>query len=205
VKRMNKDKPALSAPPTILGYALLGLLARGEQSGYDLAQGLKDPVGYFWQAHHSQIYPELGRLEAAGLVQHTHVEQSDRPDKKVYRVTPNGSASLRVWLEAPMEVPKKRDELVLKAYSMWLSDPKTAAHMMREHAGVHAARKAEFERRLTCLESQAGGTMWQPDSPWFGTHAVLHRGIGYEREYLEWCEWMTHCLSQTKPPEQTTH
>jgi PadR family transcriptional regulator AphA len=193
-----KTRPLAS--PSILGYALLGLLARGEQSGYDLSQGLKDPVSYFWHAQHSQIYPELARLEAAAFVQHTRVEQSDRPDKKVYRLTPAGDDALRAWLAAATEVPKKRDEVVLKAYSIWLVDPAGASQMMRDHMQVHAARQAEFERRLACLEGEAGGEMWRPASPWFGIHAALRRGIGYEREYRDWCEWVLRCLSRTMSP-----
>lgn len=181
--------------PNTLGYTLLGLLARGDRSGYDLAQGLKDPVGFFWHAQHSQIYPQLARLEAAGLIEHTRVEQSDRPDKKVYRLTETGEAHLQAWLGAPVEVPKHRDELVLKAYSIWLADPSAAAQMMRAHAQVHAERLAEFERRLGWLERHTAGQMDRLDSPWFGVHAVLKRGIGFEREYLEWCRWMTERLS----------
>lgn len=180
-----------------LGYALLSLLARGEQSGYDLAQGLKDPVAFFWHAQHSQIYPELARLESSGLVEHTRVQQSDRPDKKVFKLTPEGHKVLRSWLETPMDVPKKRDELVLRAYSIWLSDPQAAAQMMREHARAHAAHKAEFERRLEKIKHKAGDELCQPQSKWFGVHAVLRRGIGFEREYQEWCEWMAQCLEQT--------
>lgn len=191
---MNTIRPS---QPSVLGYALLGLLARGEKSGYELTQGLKDPVGYFWYAQHPQVYPELARLEAAQLVRHTVVEQSDRPDKKVYNLTSQGRASLTAWLESPTQVPKKRDELVLKAYSIWLSDPTAAAQMMREHARVHAAHLAEFETRLSCLTREAGAALWQPGSRWFGVHAVLRRGIGHEREYLEWCEWMAGCLNGT--------
>lgn len=184
----------LRAPTSTLGFALLGLLARGERSGYDLTQGLKDPVGYFWFARHSQVYPELARLEASGLVQHTLVEQAGRPDKKVYRLTPEGRAALTAWLATDTEVPRKRDELVLKAYSIWLSEPAAAARMMRRHAQVHAAHLAEFETRLASLEREAGAALWQPDSKWFGGHAALRRGIGYEREYRDWCEWMAGCL-----------
>ncbi|WP_420594022.1 PadR family transcriptional regulator [Deinococcus sp.] len=187
------------AAPSVLGYALLGLLARGDQSGYDLTQGLKDPVGYFWYAQHTQVYPELARLEVGGLVRHRVVEQTDRPDKKVYTLTENGSAQLRAWLEAPTTVPKKRDELVLKAYSIWLADPAAAARMMREHAQVHAAHLAEFETRLDCLTHAAGQALWQPDSKWFGVHAVLRRGIGHEREYRDWCKWMAECLEKSVP------
>jgi len=202
---LGKKTPSMTytppAHPSILGYVLLGLLARGEQSGYDLSQGLKDPVSYFWHAQHSPIYPELGRLEAAALVQHTHVEQSARPDKKVYCLTPAGDDALRAWLTADTDVPKKRDEVVLKAYSMWLADPTAASHMMRDHMQIHAAQQLEFERRLAWLEGEAGEDMWRPTSPWFGIHAALRRGIGYEREYRDWCEWVMHCLSGTTSPE----
>jgi DNA-binding PadR family transcriptional regulator len=177
-----------------LGFALLGLLARGDRSGYDLTQGLKDPVGYFWFAGHSQIYPELSRLEAAGLVAHMVVEQSDRPDKKLYRLTEQGTEALSAWLAAETEVPRKRDELVLKAYSIWRSDPATAVRMMRHHAQIHAEHRSEFEARLARIQVEAGASFWDPGSRWFSVHAVLQRGIGYEREYQEWCEWVVRCL-----------
>lgn len=197
-------RPAVPTTST-LGYALLGLLARSEGSGYDLTQGLRDPVGFFWSAGHSQIYPELGRLEGAGLVAHTVVEQSDRPDKKVYRLTDAGQAALRTWLAADTEVPRKRDELVLKAYSVWHTDPAAAARMMRRHAAIHAAHRAEFEARLECVRHEAGSALWQLDSKWFGIHAVLQRGIGYEREYETWCEWLADCLEgRGGPPDDPT-
>ena len=193
-----------TSTPSVLGYALLGLLARGEQSGYGLTQGLKDPVGYFRYAQHTQVYPELARLEAAGLVRYELVEQTERPDKKVYGLTPEGTAALTAWLEAPTAVPKKRDELVLKAYSLWRSNPTVAARMMREHAEVHAAHLAEFETRLACLTAEAGSALRLPNSRWFGVHAVLRRGIGYEREYRDWCEWMAGCLEGSVPIEDST-
>jgi DNA-binding PadR family transcriptional regulator len=176
-----------------LGYALLSILARGDGSGYDLAQGLKDPVAFFWHAQHSQIYPELAKLEAYGLVQHRLIEQSERPDKKVYSLTTRGKKNLKTWLEATTDVPKHRDELVLKAYTIWLSDPNAAAQLMRDHAQAHAERLRDFEARLERLHSKFGTTI-RLDSPWFGVLAVLKRGIGFEREYLEWCEWMLGCL-----------
>jgi DNA-binding PadR family transcriptional regulator len=190
-----QDVHMASSTPNVLGYALLGLLARGEQTGYALSQGLKDPVSFFWHAQHSQIYPELARLEALGLVAHTRIEQTERPDKKVYKLTKSGKEILQDWLGADTDVPKSRDELVLKAYSIWLSDPKAAVKIMDDHAKVHAERKAEFEKRLETITVKAGKEIWQPGSRWFGIHAVLKRGIGYEREYSEWCEWMAKALS----------
>ena len=66
-----------------IGFALLGLLARDDLSGYDLSRRLKMPLGFFWQASHSQIYPELAKLAARGLVRERTVVQAGRPNKKV--------------------------------------------------------------------------------------------------------------------------
>ena len=117
---------------TTLGYALLGLLAREPLSGYDLAGLMRARVGFFWEARHSQIYPELARLEGKGLVTHVVVEQQDRPDKKVYEITAAGLSALKEWVTTPVEQRAARDELVLKAYSMWLADPGRAVALFRE-------------------------------------------------------------------------
>ena len=81
---------------TTLGYALLALLAQQASSGYDLARRLKRPIGFFWSAHQSHIYSELTRLEDQGLIAHQVIEQSNRPDKKLFWVTDAGLAVLRV-------------------------------------------------------------------------------------------------------------
>ncbi len=72
---------------SLLGYAILSLLARLPLSGYDLAREMKKPHSFFFgQAQLSQIYPELARLEAAELVASQIIEQRGRPDRKVYSI-----------------------------------------------------------------------------------------------------------------------
>jgi DNA-binding PadR family transcriptional regulator len=87
-------------------------------------------VGFFWEARRSQIYPELARLEERGLVTHRVVEQQDRPDKKVYEITASGLEALRGWVTEPPAAP--RDELALKAYSLWLAGPEKAVALFRD-------------------------------------------------------------------------
>ena len=181
---------------TALGYALLGLLARDDLSGYDLARRLKTPVGYFWQARHSQIYPELARLEAHGLVRHHVVPQQDRPDKKVYAITDAGRDALRAWVTQPAAVGPIRDELVLKTYSLWLADPGQAVALLREHQRHHAERLAEYEGIQAWLESKYGADLRRPGTPAFSTYLTLQRGISYEREYAVWCAWVVAQLEQ---------
>jgi DNA-binding PadR family transcriptional regulator len=190
---MAKEK---AANITTLAYALLGLLARSEQTGYELSQGFKDPISFFWHAQHSQIYPELAKLESLRLVKCKLVEQTQRPDKKIYSLTALGKKHLEAWLTAPLEVPKVRDELVLKVYSLWLANPKTALQILRDHEEAHRERLADYERRLELVKQKTGKNV-NLKSPWFGVQAVLMRGIGYEREYLAWCEWMIERLEKS--------
>jgi DNA-binding PadR family transcriptional regulator len=179
---------------TTLGFALLGLLAQRAQSGYDLARHMRRPVGYFWQARHSQIYPELARLEAQGLVAHHVVEQHDRPDKKVYGITEPGREALQAWVTAPLDEPPVRDELVLKAFSLWLADPKEAAALFREHERRHEAQLAQYREIEDRMVRSTDGAMPPVDTPEFAAYATLQRGIGYEREYAAWCGWVADQL-----------
>jgi len=186
---------------TTLGYALLGMLAREPLTGYELAQHLKAPVGFFWHARHSQIYPELANLERQGLVTHRVVEQPDRPDKKVYSIAEAGLAALKQWATEPMPVAAAREELVLKAYSLWLADPERARALFRQHEREHRERLAEYERFQEQMERECGTDLGRLTSPWFATYATLRRGIGYEREYAAWCHWVADQLERDRLPE----
>src|SRR5918998_803215 len=130
---------------TGLGFAILGLLSREELSGYDVAGRMRARVGHFWEARHSQIYPELARLEEGGLVTHWVVEQRDRPDKKVYRITPSGLEALERWVTEPPATRPARDELVLKAYSLWLAEPWGGFAVLRGEERRAEERLLEYE------------------------------------------------------------
>src|SRR2546421_544350 len=160
-----------------LSYALLGLLARQPLSGYDLAQYMKKRVGQMWSALPSQIYPELARLEAQSMVKHHVVEQQDyRPDKKVYEIREEGRESLRQWVMEPTTVTARRDEFVLKAYSLWLVDPEQALTCFREQEQYHTKQLAEHEVLLARLIREWGRALEQNDSPLFGSSLALHYG-----------------------------
>lgn len=53
-----------------LKYAILGLLNRNEMTGYELSKEFETTLFEFWNAKHSQIYPELKSLNAEGLIQY---------------------------------------------------------------------------------------------------------------------------------------
>ncbi len=85
--------------------AVLGLVAFGERSGYDLALLAESTVQHLWTPSRSQIYKTLPRLVAAGLTERREVEQQGRPDKALYRITDDGRSALRRWLAEVEDEP----------------------------------------------------------------------------------------------------
>jgi len=60
------DPPAADLSPT--GRVILGMIALGRSTGYDIKSFVDRTTRYFWAASYGQIYPELKRLEDRGLV-----------------------------------------------------------------------------------------------------------------------------------------
>jgi DNA-binding PadR family transcriptional regulator len=113
-----------------LRYGLLGLLAEGPASGYDLSRRFQELLGTIWPAQHPQIYAELGRLAAAGLIE---VDSTGPRQRKAYRITDAGLAEVRDWLRDEPVDHTMRMESLLRAVFFWLMTPdELAAHLERE-------------------------------------------------------------------------
>lgn len=179
-----------------LGYAILGLLAREPLTGYDLAGRMQARVGAFWEARHSQIYPELARLERRGLVTHQAIAQRERPDKKVYAITDAGLDALRAWVTQPPAPRAVRDELVLKAYASWLAEPGGVLTLFQDERQRHEEQLRDYEAKRAWMEETWGEDVRRPASPHFASYAVLRRGILQERGYIEWCRWVADSLGR---------
>jgi DNA-binding PadR family transcriptional regulator len=95
--------------------ALLALLAKEPAHGYELKQALEQTFGRAWSPPNiGQVYVTLGRLERDGLVRSQDVEQTSRPNKKVYELTAAGREELATWAREPSDGPRVRDEFFMK-------------------------------------------------------------------------------------------
>ena len=181
--------------PTV-AYALLAVLARGETTGYQLARFMDRPVGLFWQAPHSQIYPQLVALERGGMVTSSAEPGPGPRARKTYAVTDAGRAVLREWVTTRPEQRAVRDEMVLRSYAAWTADRAEAAALFRAEQTAHEQRLAQLEQMAENLTAKHGGRLDDPAEPIFGNWAALQRGLGAEREYVRWCTWMAEQLDQ---------
>jgi DNA-binding PadR family transcriptional regulator len=85
---------------TTTSYAILGQLALGDASTYELAKRMGRNMRYFWPRAESRIYEEAKRLVEQGLAdaQTTFVGKRRRT---TYAITEAGRDALRAWLSTP--------------------------------------------------------------------------------------------------------
>lgn len=91
-----------------LDYAILGFLNSAPLSGYDLKKQFDNSIQHFWTADQSQIYRVLAKLRKKEYVTQELIEQHDRPDRKVYHITPAGRQALIDWLKSDVSFPPMR-------------------------------------------------------------------------------------------------
>jgi DNA-binding PadR family transcriptional regulator len=168
------DSPTVST----LGYALLGLLTRHPMTGYELTQTFDISLANVWSARHSQIYPELAKLQAAGLIVQT--ESGPRGSKR-YAATDAGTEAVRRWLRTPPPAELMRSERLLRVFFFGMLPPEEAAALFRAEAARHRER---LEHHLATAELIPPA----PGPARLGRIA-LEAGIRFERMMTEWADW----------------
>lgn len=165
-----------------LRYAILVLLKSRPGSGYDLAQGFRQTVGNFWTASHQQIYQELKRLSADGLLDHTTEHQPDRPDRKVYSLTAQGRSALADWMQIPVKPPRINESLLVKIYG---AEPQDVPGLRAELARNTRIHQQQLETYLT-LEQAYLTAVPAARKEFRMPYLTLRRGILSERSWLDW-------------------
>jgi PadR family transcriptional regulator, regulatory protein AphA len=156
-------------------YVILGMLGWRPMSGYEVKSLVDRSTRFFWAASYGQIYPELRRLSAAGLIEGRASPQGGRR-RNVYRLTAAGRRELEAWLGVDADVFELRDEGLLKLFFADAAGGEAALQALD-------AKRREHERVLARLEDvEATG---RPDG--FARH-VLRYGIECNRWQAEWCE-----------------
>lgn len=82
-------------------HALLGLLVRGEQYGYELKKIVDDEFAPYWKIDFAQLYRSLAKMTRAGWIQVRVEPGKDGPDRKVYTLTPSGRKEFKKWIAEP--------------------------------------------------------------------------------------------------------
>ena len=163
-----------------LRHAVLGLLSLSPSTGYELTQRFDRSLSNAWHASHSQIYPELSKLEAEGMVE---VVAEGARRSRTWAATDAGRQELRRWMVEAEPVRPQRNETALRWFLVFRLEPEQRrAVLERELAFVETAAE---QRRVLAEQLDAEGKTG-------GFRPVLELGarvdpamIGWLREQIE--------------------
>lgn len=178
--------------------AILAALADGESSGYDLAKAFDKSVANFWTATPQQLYRELDKLEAAGLVEARLVEQQRRPNKRVFSLTPAGRTELHDFTTRPPKPTAIRDELLVAVSVLDAGDPVAIRAAVLATQAASEVKLKRYERGREHLLAGRSETEFLRDAERIGPYLTLVRGIAFERENLRWGEFVLRALDRRR-------
>jgi PadR family transcriptional regulator, regulatory protein AphA len=162
-----------------LRHALLNLLAGEPRSGYDLAGLFSISMGNVWPAQHSQIYPELAKLLADGLIEQTGEGPRGR---RTYQTTPEGLDELRSWLRDTEPDYSIRHPALLRAFCLWALPKQEALELL-------ARDRAEYVRQLTEIDHALANVDWSANELQRASRLVIECGQRFYRLQLDWIDW----------------
>jgi DNA-binding PadR family transcriptional regulator len=163
-----------NADLTPISYLVLGLVACGASTSYELKQKVAGSVGFMWSFPHSALYAEPARLAGLGLLDELREEHGRR--RRVYTITDAGRAALDEWLHEPTsQPPQLRDLGLLKLFFSSLTDEETVRSLARAQEAAHRERLAIYE----AIEAQQPA---QPGDPF--PFATLRMGLMVERAFI---------------------
>ena len=136
-----------------LRNALLALLRVGPLSGYDLQKQFSVSVGHVWHAPDSQIYPELRKMEAEGLVEGEEQARGERGTRRVYHVTEAGEKAFLDWMAAPLEYSRVRDPAHLRAAYLEATTPEAARDFLRAHISQWESELEQWDGELVRIDA----------------------------------------------------
>lgn len=176
-----------------LRQVLLVYLESGAAAGYDIVKGFQRTYGYLWNASYQQIYRDLGKLLADGLVDCETVANGQRPARKVYRLNEKGRQEMRRWLATPLKLPHVNDAFLVKLAAVHLLDRKALLAELREQQEGYRTALADLERNRGFFEALPPDYLQKA----YGIYLTLKRGIRMVESWLEWSEEVERFLGET--------
>lgn len=148
-------------------------------SGYDLSQFFELSMGNVWPAQHSQIYPELAKLVADGLI--TQTGEGPR-GRKEYQTTPEGIEELRSWLRQSELDFSLRYQALLRVFCLWSLPTEEALAYLDRY-------REQFTRRLEHMDRAIATVDWGSTPGTRASRLSIEFGRRFQLMQLEWVDW----------------
>lgn len=163
--------------------AVLGVLAFGPATGYEIRKLLSETTSHFWKESYGQIYPALEDLRKEGLIKEIAHARSGRETRR-YAILPAGETELREWIRGPeIQLKSGRNELLLKLFFARASD---APYLVPQVESYHRLI-AELRETYRGFTTETNPDDVPPDArTLIGT--TIDYGIAAAEMQMQWCE-----------------
>ncbi|WP_033342657.1 PadR family transcriptional regulator [Catenuloplanes japonicus] len=160
---------------------VLAMLAKEPAHGYELRARVRDALGPLGESMNAgQIYVTLTRLTRAGLVVASHDDGlPDRPDRRVYDLTPAGRERVAAWITEVSWPKPDITEFHLKLVA-------AAAARLADPVDLVDAQRREVMRRIREAQRAALDRAVDPIAGLLLEGVVLR--LRADLEWLEACE-----------------
>ncbi|WP_345529112.1 PadR family transcriptional regulator [Nocardioides endophyticus] len=175
------------------------MLSLREMSGYDIKRSFDHAVHFVWNAADSQIYRELRDMEKHELIVSHLVQQDGKPNKRVYRVTEHGLATLDEWLRSPAEAPFDKEPFLMRLFFMGRIDRDDAIRVLSERRDEIRALLAVASDRLE-MYSDLSRTE-HPEMLWWQVRLIK----GFEHTQTAQLEWIDSLLDELRTQVERDH
>jgi PadR family transcriptional regulator AphA len=172
---------------TAVTSVVLGMLALGgPRSGYDIKATVDRSTRFFWAASYGQIYPELRRLEAEGLIVGEDAPNGAR-GRRIYELTDAGRKALEEWLLETTWTVELRDASLLRLFFADALPEEQALRLLEDRKCAHD----QVLEMLREIEARSG------EEPPF-VDLVLRWGVDFNEWGRQWCEQQLRRLRRQK-------
>jgi DNA-binding PadR family transcriptional regulator len=183
-----------------LRHAVLAALLEGEASGYELAKRFDLSVANFWSATPQQLYRDLERLEADGLVSARVVEQQRRPNKRVFSLTTAGRAELHTFTQEPARPMAMRDDLLVKLQALDVGDPEAVIKSLGSRLERSRDKLARYDRLREAMLAGRSEDDYLSASDRIGPYLTLMGGRLYEQQNIHYATTLLTILEGRRLP-----
>ena len=162
------------------------MLAARPRSGYEIKQLVDNSARFFWAASYGQIYPELNKLEDAGLISGTDASQGAR-QRTVFKLTAKGRRAAEEWIKREAAGIRTPGRGLLELFFAGSIEPSRTARSLASGPRPPPPPRRSFARSTGIEQKhQAEGAGVQPRTPVRST--VLRYGIEMNEWVAKWFE-----------------
>jgi PadR family transcriptional regulator, regulatory protein AphA len=176
-------------------FVILGLLMLHQQTLYEIKKAFEDKIGLFYSASFGSIGAAIAKLLEKQWV--TADEQVERGrNKKIYALTPAGSAAFQDWLASHIPSEKVKEPALTRLFFMGFLPAAERIALIEGHIATLEALAAS----LALLHAEAGRATIPAEKRELAEFQILT--LRYGRDYYDFSiAWFRQLLATLK--EQT--